>query len=101
MGNQLKNLFISYIKSHGGDAEIMEMGPDIILSFAGSDGPTITELGLEEEGEIILFSDTQKIDEYLVDGCSDNFSVFYDHHIPVLPTKSWKEYYEKERSKSR
>lgn len=89
----IRDYFISYLNAYGGDAKTMEMSSDLIVSFAGSDGPTITESGLKEGRTFISFTNTEKIDEYLVDGCSDNYFTQWEDHAPTLPIKSWTDYY--------
>ena len=93
--NTVKEHFINYLNSYGGDASTMEMGHSIILSFAGSDGPDITEDGIKltKQKRLFFIKDADEIDSYIKEGCEDNYNTICDpEYKPTFPKKTWKTY---------
>ena len=87
----IKEHFINYLCCYGGEAEV---GQDDILSFEGSDGPDITEKGIDTEKGLIKYNQTQKIDSYIKEGCKHHYGKRYD--IPTkYPSMKWSDYYKK------
>ena len=65
-----KELFLKYLKKYGGGyVQPFDFGNEIVLSFEGSDGPAITDKGIENVG---AWSNVEAIDMYINDGCDDH-----------------------------
>lgn len=65
-----KELFLKYLEKYGGGYVCtFDFGKETVLSFGGSDGPAITDRGIENIGS---WSNVEEIDRYINDGCDDH-----------------------------